>query len=176
MSEIETIAEGRFLGLYDRDGWEFVERPNADGVVGVLAVTEDNEVVLVEQFRAPMVARVIEIPAGLVGDEDDHKGESLQDTARRELLEETGYHAESILPLLSSPTSAGMTSETTHLFLARGLARREKGGGVGGEEIRVHVVPLAKLALWLEARQSEGFLVDFKIHAALWLAQPHGLA
>ena len=112
MGSTKTIAEGRYLGLYERDDWEFAERPNAEGVVGILALTSQDEVILVEQFRRPMNAPVIEIPAGLIGDEDDHRGESLAETAHRELLEETGYQAESMKLLLSGPTSAGMTSET----------------------------------------------------------------
>ena len=48
MGEITTIAEGRYLGLYERDDWEFAERPNAEGVVGILALTARKEVILVE--------------------------------------------------------------------------------------------------------------------------------
>ena len=46
-----------------------------------------------EQFRKPVTARVIEIPAGLVGDEKEYREETLADSARRELLEETGFQA-----------------------------------------------------------------------------------
>ena len=177
MGEITTIAEGRYLGLYERDDWEFAERPNAEGVVGILALTARKEVILVEQFRRPMNASVIEIPAGLIGDEEEHRDESLPDTARRELLEETGYQAESMELLLSSPTSAGMTSKITHLFLATNLQKVAAGGGVGGEDIRVHHVPLKLLPAWLSEQKDRGLLVDSKIHASLWLAgqRDHGL-
>ncbi len=175
MGSTRTIAEGRYLGLYERDDWEFAERPNAEGVVGILARTADSEIVLVEQYRAPMQARVIEIPAGLVGDEEEHHGEALEDTARRELLEETGYRAGDLSLLLSGPTSAGMTPELTHLFLATGLHREGKGGGVGGEDIKVHLVPMSGLRSWLKTREAEGLLVDFKIYASLWLAGFHDL-
>lgn len=171
MGEKQTIAEGRFLGLYERNGWEFAERPNADGVVGILALTSHQEVVLVQQYRHPVQASVIEIPAGLIGDEDAHRGEALEETARRELLEETGYRADSMQRLLAGPTSPGMTPEITHLFLATGLTKEHEGGGVEGEDITVHHVPLVELRSWLEQRQSEGFLIDSKIHASLWLAQ-----
>ena len=170
MNSTQTIAEGRYLGLYERDGWEFTERPNAEGVVGILALTPGNELVLVEQFRRPVQAPVIEIPAGLVGDEEGHLGESLAGTARRELLEETGYEAQSMELLLSTPTSAGMTPEITHLFLGRGLQKIGPGGGIGDENIRVHHVALAEVRSWLQSRQEAGALVDSKIHAALWLA------
>lgn len=171
--EHKTLAEGTYLGLYSRDNWEFAARPNSTGVVGILPVTGDGQVVLVEQFRVPVQARVIEIPAGLVGDEPEYEGESLTETAARELLEETGYRATTITPLLSSPTSAGMTPETTHLFAATGLTREHAGGGTEHENITVHHVPLPNLSSWLANKQSEGLLVDFKIHACLCLAQQH---
>ncbi len=165
-----TLFETRWLGLYRIEHWDFVRRPNSDAAVGILAVTPDDEIVLVEQFRIPMQARVIELPAGLVGDEEEFAGESLADTARRELLEETGYRAGSVDPLIASPTSSGMTSESTHLFHATELVREHPGGGVAGENILVHHVPLSAIRWWLSAQEGEGKIIDFKIHAALWLA------
>lgn len=166
----ETLFETRWLGLYRFGHWDFVRRPNSDAAVGILAITPDEEIILVEQFRIPMQRRVIEIPAGLVGDEVEFVGESLAETARRELLEETGYRAGTIVPLIASPTSAGMTSEFTHLFHATDLVRENEGGGVGGENIVVHHVPLSGLREWCAAREAEGMVIDFKIHSALWLA------
>lgn len=170
----EILFETPWLGLYRIGDWDFVRRPNSDACVGVLAITPENEIVLVEQFRVPVQQFVIEIPAGLVGDEAEHAGESLAETARRELLEETGYHAGTITPLISSPTSAGMTSEFVHLFHATGLVRETSGGGVAGEEIIVHHVPLAGLRQWLAAQEAAGKGIDFKIHSALWIAGING--
>lgn len=170
MNPIETLFETRWLGLYRIGHWDFVRRPASDACVGVLAVTPADEVILIEQFRIPIQRRVIEIPAGLVGDEVEFRGESLTETAGRELLEETGYRAAEIRPLLASPTSAGMTSEYTHFFFATGLTRENPGGGVAGEDITVHHVPVASLREWLAAKEREGCAIDFKIHAALWLA------
>lgn len=166
----ETLFETKWIGVY-RDGhWDYVSRPNADAAVGILAVTPADEIILVEQFRIPMQRRVIEVPAGLVGDEDEHRGESLAETARRELLEETGWRAGRIEPLLASPTSAGMTSETTHLFLATELEKAGPGGGTDSEDIHVHVVPRSAIRRWLQEKDAVGIAIDFKIHAALWAA------
>jgi len=166
----ETLFETRWLGLYRIGHWDFVRRPHADACVGILAITPNDDIILVEQFRVPGQQHVIEIPAGLVGDEPEFIGEALADTARRELLEETGYRAGTITPLISSPTSAGMSSEFSHLFQATDLVRETAGGGVAGEEIVVHHVPLAGLRPWLAAQEAAGKVIDFKIHSALWLA------
>ncbi len=174
-SEIKTLAEGKYLGLYARDTWEFASRPNSTGVVGILPITANGEFVLVEQFRVPCQARVIEIPAGLVGDEEEFIAESIAECAGRELLEETGYRAGTITPLLSSPTSAGMTDETTHFFAATDLEKVNDGGGTDSEDITVHHIPLADIDTWLSEQQHEGLLIDFKIHACICLAQQQGI-
>lgn len=168
---VETLFESRWLNLYRRGKWEFVRRPASDTAVGILAVTEDDEILLVEQFRIPVQCRVIELPAGIVGDEPEFAGEAFEETARRELLEETGFAAERVELLVKSPTSAGMTSEFTLLFHATGLQQEHAGGGVAGENITVHRVPKRELRAWLKAREAEGMAVDFKIHAALWAAE-----
>jgi ADP-ribose pyrophosphatase len=174
MPDPETLFESRWLGLYRIGNWDFVRRPSSEACVGILAITPAREIILVEQFRIPVQRRVIEIPAGLVGDEPEFAGEDLADTARRELLEETGYRAGRMDSLIATPTSAGMSSEFTHLFHASDLVRETEGGGVAGEDITVHHVPLATLREWLSAQQAAGKLVDFKIHAALWLAGVEG--
>jgi ADP-ribose pyrophosphatase len=170
MSEEITLYESKWLGLYRLGRWDYVRRPNSDACVGVLAITERDELVLIEQFRIPVQKRVIEIPAGLVGDEPEHKGEDLSETARRELLEETGYRAETMRHLLSSPTSPGMTPEITHLFHATDLHLEHEGGGIAGEDITVHIVPLAGLRVFLAEKEAAGAVLDFKIHAALGAA------
>lgn len=170
MNEPETLFETRWLGLYRIGHWDFAKRPNADACVGILAVTDADEVVLVEQFRVPVQQKVIEIPAGLVGDEEEFRGEPLAETAARELLEETGYRAGKVELLLAGPTSAGMTPEITHLFHASRLVKETEGGGTEHEDIRVHLVPRAGLRAWLKAKEGEGYLIDYKIHASLWAA------
>lgn len=167
MSEEITLFESKWLGLYRIGRWDYARRPHSDQCVGILAITEAEEIILVEQYRIPIGKRVIEIPAGLVGDEPEFAGETLAATALRELIEETGYHAAHLHHLISSPTSAGMTSETTSLFHATGLTRIGEGGGIGEEDITIHHIPLTQLRHFLEEKQAAGAAVDFKIHAAL---------
>jgi ADP-ribose pyrophosphatase len=170
MAEIELLYETRWIQLVRNGHWDFVRRPHAESCVGVLAITPEQEIVLVEQFRIPVQRRVIEIPAGIVGDEEEHRGESLAETAGRELLEETGYRAGKIEKLIDSPTSAGLSSEFIHLYQATGLVKEHDGGGVEGEDIQVHLVPLSGLREWLAAKTEAGVVIDFKIHACLAVA------
>ena len=93
---------GRYLGMKERNHWEYAYRTNASGVVVIVPVTEAGELVLVEQYRVPVESRVMELPAGLVGDDAD-PGESLQQGAQRELIEETGFRAASFQELLTCP-------------------------------------------------------------------------
>ncbi len=174
MPETETLFQTQWLGLYRIGHWDFVRRPHSDSCVAILAITPRDEIILVEQFRIPMQRSVMELPAGLVGDEAEYADESLAETARRELLEETGYSAATMLPLIASPTSAGMASEFMHLFHAKNLVRENDGGGLPEEQITVHHVPLGGIRAWAEEQKAAGKLVDFKIFAALWLAGIRG--
>jgi ADP-ribose pyrophosphatase len=170
MPDIETLFETRWIRHHRIGHWDYVVRPQSANCVGILAITPEDEIILVEQFRIPIQRQVIEIPAGIVGDEPEFLDESLADTAGRELLEETGYRAGAIEKLITTPTSAGLTSEFIHLFQATDLTRETTGGGVAGENITVHHVPLTKLRAWLREQEAAGKIIDFKIHAALWLA------
>lgn len=170
MPVIETLFESRWIRLQRIGHWDFVVRPHSASCVGILAITPEDEIILVEQFRIPLQRQVIEIPAGIVGDEEEFVGESLAETARRELMEETGYHAGTMEPLIVTPTSAGLTSEMIHLFHARDLTRQHAGGGTGSENIIVHHVPLTNLRQWLRDQETAGKVIDFKILACLWLA------
>jgi ADP-ribose pyrophosphatase len=163
---IELLHEGRFLRLVKQGRWEFVTRRTPNGAAVIIAITEAHELVLVEQFRVPVGAATIELPAGIIGDEDGFADESVLASARRELLEETGFTCQAAKVVLSGPTAAGLTAEMTHLVLATGLARVHGGGGVDGENITVHVVPLDALGPWLDAAQARGCLIEPKVFAA----------
>ncbi len=163
-----TLGEGHFLILKSVDGWEWVERRKVSGIAVMAAVTESREAVLVEQYRPPVRSRMIEWPAGLVGGEQSPDEEQILDAANRELEEETGYRAAGLSILTEGPPSSGQSSEIVTFIRATGLAKVGKGGGVGGEDIQVHVVPLAEIDAWLEARAREGLLIDPKIYTGLY--------
>jgi ADP-ribose pyrophosphatase len=160
--------EGRFLRVKIKDGWEYVERPKSSGIVAIVAVTEKAEIILVEQFRIPVNQRVIEIPAGLAGDIEGEEDEQLAEAAKRELIEETGYEAQKMEYLTKGPSSAGLSTEVITFFRAVGLKKVSDGGGDGGENIQVHAVPLSELKSWIETKEQEGCLVDYKVYAALY--------
>ncbi|MEK6375842.1 MAG: NUDIX hydrolase [Acidobacteriota bacterium] len=163
---MNIVYEGKHVVVLERDGWEFVERKKAKSAVVIVARTDDGKIILTEQFRRPVDARVIDFAAGLVGDEGNHDEE---ETARRELEEETGYRCESMQRVASGPTSPGITSEIVTFFLATGLDRRGAGGGVGSEKIVVHEVPQGGVVEWLHEREREGVLIDNKIWAGFYL-------
>jgi ADP-ribose pyrophosphatase len=160
----DQVYEGKHVVVKSRDGWEYVERKKATEAVAVIAETDDGRVILTEQFRKPVNARVIDWPAGLVGDEgtDDPAA-----TAKKELEEETGFTCERVERLAGGPTSPGITSEMVHLYRATGLRRIDEGGGVAGENITVHQVPRAEVERWLQRKEGEGVLVDLKLWGGL---------
>ncbi|NND45555.1 MAG: NUDIX hydrolase [Xanthomonadales bacterium] len=169
MTEQRTHFRGRYLAIAERDDWEFATRTNASAVAVLVAVTDAGEIILVEQHRIPVRGRTIELPAGLVGDLDDPE-ESIITAAARELEEETGYRAGRLEPLLTCPSSAGMSDEMITFLLAEELTRTGPGGGDDSEDITVHRVPLDQASEWLAEQRALGRQLDPKIYSALyWL-------
>lgn len=180
--EKRTLWEGRFLRCIlttyiDSSGevreWESFERVNCKGIVAIVPVTDDGEVLLIRQFRPPVNGYVIEFPAGLSERED-----YLEETARRELLEETGYSARNMIYLTEGPLSSGASGEILTVFLARGLALNQvQGQGIGRrdetEEIEVLKVPINELYQRLSELRSKGNFIDLKIYGLLELAKRH---
>ena len=166
----KTHFQGRFLSLVSQNGWEFATRVGSTGVVAIIACTDDDEVLLIEQFRPPVGKIVIEIPAGLAGDITGSESEVFEEAARRELLEETGYAAASMRELQTGPSSAGLTDELISFFEAAGLTKEHDGGGDDSESITVHKIPRANLRTWLDQQAASGKLIDPKIAAALWMS------
>lgn len=169
--DIRVLWTGQHLVMVARGRWEFVTRKGASGVVGIVAVTDEGRLLLVEQHRPPINRPSVELPAGLAGDLPGARAESLAAAARRELLEETGYEAAEVLPLVEGVSSAGLSDETVTLMLARGLRKTGSGGGDASEQIIVHEVPIDEVHGFLRERVKAGAAIDFKIYAALYLLQ-----
>ena len=162
-----VVAAGKYLSFIDDAGWEYVTRPNISGIVVLVVITPARELVLVEQYRPAVQRRVVELPAGLVGDVS--KTESLATAAHRELVEETGFEAREMVELAEGPVAVGVSDELVTFFEARGLTRVGAGGGDETEDIAVHVVPLPTLTAFLAERRAAGLVVDPKIYAGLYL-------
>lgn len=163
-----TLHTGKFLSLIKEGHWEYAERVNATGAAIIVAVTDEQRLLLVEQYRIPVHTRTIELPAGIIGDEADHSHESHAEAARRELREETGYDAGHIEVLTTGPASSGLTSEVVTLFRASQLRRVGAGGGIAHEQITVHEVPLSEIDTWLTAKAQSGILIEPKVYAGLY--------
>ena len=156
----EVVWEGRFIAAKRRGKWEYVSRTRNISAAVILAVHE-GEVILVEQYRVPIRSQCLELPAGLVG--DDGAEEEAETAAIRELEEETGYLADHIETLGRFHASPGMSSEGFTLLKATGLTRVGEGGGVEGEDIIVHHVPLAEVPAFIDKKRAEGCAMDVKL-------------
>lgn len=164
----ETLYEGRWLRMKRRGTWEYCERSHDRNGMAVIiaAVTPQDEVLFVEQFRVPLGRHTIEMPAGLVGDVAE---DSLEAAARRELVEETGWYPHEVEVMMTGPTSAGMSNERIALVRARNLEKVGDGGGVDHENIRVHAIPRTQAPAWLMQKHAEGYELDLKLWGGLWM-------
>ena len=168
--------EGKYIVAKQRGRWEYASRARNMRAAAIIAIdTSDSgaHVILVEQYRVPLGRRCLEIPAGLVGDDDGAQDESAVTAAHRELEEETGYRAAKITDLGEFFSSPGMVSEGFSLLRAEGLTNVGEGGGVDGEDITVHRVPLAGLTDFIEEKRAAGVAVDVRI-AMLLMTQKIG--
>lgn len=162
-SEAEQIVwQGKFVTAKVKGKWEYVSRARGIRAAVILAIDEDDHVILVEQFRVPLGRRCIELPAGLVGDGDD-AGEAADLAGARELEEETGYAAARMENLGEFYSSPGMVTESFTLLRAHGLTKVGPGGGTPGEDITVHRVPLAGLAAFIAERRALGDAIDVRL-------------
>lgn len=166
--EVRTVWRGRYLEMNLAGHWEYAARLNGTTAAMIFALTPENCMLLVEEFRPPIGCLSLCAPAGLCGDE---KAESGEEAARRELLEETGYEAREMEYLFSGPSSPGLTSEVIHFYRARGVRRVGCGGGVGNEHIVVHEVPLGDIEPWLAEQQRLGKAIDPRIFTGLYFLQ-----
>jgi ADP-ribose pyrophosphatase len=168
---VETLCEGRWLSLRKRGRWEYAERNNPGGAVIILAVTPEDKVLFVEQYRVSILQNTIEMPAGLVGDLPDQADEDALLAAQRELEEETGYRCQRVEFVHAGPSSSGMSTEMIAFVRAWGLEKVGPGGGDETENIVVHEVSRRDAGAWLFARAAEGYSIDPKLFAGLWFIE-----
>jgi len=167
----EVLGQGRFLRLVRRNGWEFVERTQPVRAAFIGAVTDNGCLILTKEYRVPVGKTVVGCPAGLIGDTAGQEAESLETAVKRELLEEAGFEAQSVTFLTEGPSSAGQTEEVIAIVLAEGLKKVAAGGGIEGEHILIHEVPLPEVDAWLLDRVREGCLIDPKVYTGLYFIE-----
>ena len=146
----ETIFKGKYLKFkkkyfIDKNGvekaWEYVGKNNADSAfVVIFALTKNKEVILERNYRVPFEKWFIELPMGACNQKEEKEIE----TARRELLEETGYKAKKLIPILKGKVSS-LTTEIASFYFAEDVELVAKPSTGSAEEIEVIKVPLNKL-------------------------------
>ena len=153
-----TVYEGRLITVVVEDGMEIVHHADA---VAIVAVDDENRVVLVRQERPAVASRLLELPAGLL-----EAGESQLECAQRELQEETGLRGGDWTRLTGVYMTPGFCDERMHLFLATGVEEGEPAPDEG-EELEVVRVPVSELGELLpeidDAKTLAGLLLFLRL-------------
>ena len=155
----QSYTNDKKVGTY-----EVIVRNNVSSIISVLPITQDNEIVLIRQFRIPLGQEVIEQPAGL----NDKPGESNINAAKRELLEETGYSSDELEYILTVPTSSGLTNELISCYVARNCQKVSHLLDLdSSESISVLTLPIETAFQYLVEEARKGNLVDSKVFMML---------
>ena len=157
---LETVWEGKYISALKRGRWEYVSRTGSTNAVVIFA-EHDGKVILIEQYRVPVGGRCLELPAGLVGDEDEHA--TVEETAVKELEEETGFTCDRVERLGEFHSSPGMVAESFTLVRAHGVRKVGAGGGNHEEDIEVFMVPRERIPEFIAERRALGSAVDVKL-------------
>ena len=176
-----TVFEGKYVRIVEktfrREGrpdrvWESVERRNVHGrgAVVIIAVTADGELLFEKNWRAPTESYVIQFPAGLT----DLEGESEEDAARRELLEETGYAAGKLILVISSPLSPALASTRAMHYFAPDVWYVGEVSTDDAEEIEVVRVPLGSADEFMRDLPP-GVELDLRVPGVLLIMRNKGL-
>jgi len=152
--------------------WETIERTNVynPGIVVVIAITKDGEIILERNWRAAIESYVIQLPGGLC----DIESETAEETARRELFEETGYIARELIPVVTLPPSPVLLSIEGYHFLAPDVVFDGTNEKEVSEEIEVLKVPVNRLEELLLNPPKET-TVDLTVPGILWILEKRRL-
>jgi ADP-ribose pyrophosphatase len=162
----QVMWTGKYIRAIRRGRWEYASRTRDIRAVVILAEV-DGQMILIDQPRVPIGKRCLELPAGLVGDEDE--AATVEETAIKELEEETGYTAKHIEVLGEFYSSPGMVAESFTLVRATGVRKVGDGGGNDSEEINVHLVARADITDFIAKMRAKGYGIDTKL--LLFLAE-----
>lgn len=184
----ELVYHGRWLDVFRAgNGWEYAQRPGASSGVAIIAITVDNRLLLVEQYRVPLKKRVIELPGGMID-----APSTAEETVRSELLQETGYLCTEVIQVCEGALSPGLVNETNGIYRAKTLRRdgriheiskpnergvvkwSMRGNLAERERIQPWEVPVELVPEWLEERRKEGLSVDLRVYAGLFFARRSG--
>jgi len=133
------------------------------GAIAVVAINELNEVIMVRQYRKPVESVILEIPAGRI-----ESGEEVEACAQRELMEEIGYYADELIPLIDFYSTPGFSTEKMHIFLATQLKRKKKSAD-DDENIQIEQIPFEEAV----EKVYKGEIVDAKTIIGLLIAYRH---
>lgn len=177
----ETAFEGEYLRLVRKTSitntdteiiWETVERTNVygRGVVGVVALTQEGELILIRHWRAGIESYVVQFPGGLT----DIEGESEEETASREFLEETGYFAKKLIPIMPVPVCPVLTSLEANYYFAPEAEFVGRENKDVAEEIEVLTIPRNSLHRFLSNLPDDTKL-DLRVPGIIWILEAKGL-
>ncbi len=176
----KIVWEGRFvramlLEYMDDKGavrtWEGVERVNCEGIVAIIPITTDGDILMIRQYRPTLNNFVIELPAGL-----NDKGETLIEAAKRELIEETGYMSENLELIAEGPVSTGLSTESMSVYLATNVVPATPQLLAlypmdETEDIELIKTPLSTANEKVEELCRTGNIADLKMYGFIALAQ-----
>ncbi|MGN6156174.1 MAG: NUDIX hydrolase [Sphingomicrobium sp.] len=157
---VQTMWAGKYISVFKQGRWEYVSRTGSTNAVVILA-EHGGKIILIEQYRVPVGGRCLELPAGLVGDEDPDA--TVEETAVKELEEETGFTCERIERLGEFHSSPGMVAESFTLVRAHGVRKIGDGGGNEHEDITVHLVARQDIPAFIQERRDSGAAIDVKL-------------
>lgn len=179
IGEDEVVFDGKFIKTIrrhftDTNGspqvWEMVKRKHFGRIVAMVAITNENEIILEKIYRIPFKEYVIELPAGLM----DKPGESEEDAIKRELLEETGYSVDKVSLLVSGPFNTGMLEDELAIYFGLGAVKVQEPELESSEDISIVKVPLNNLLDYLSSLGKTKY--DIKISAIIPYLQKRGLS